>query len=326
LVTERKRVAEAAAEKEKKEVEAAHEDHQDINDDSDFVADGCVRVCTLSEAEIKNAKLKDILRGHEHIVGADVPLAATPDLRLVRRQLLFEFPYAENVIDFALADLVGCDHVRIRPLLAVGKPGCGKSRFMRRLGETLGVGVWRTDAAQIDGSVFAGTAKRWASAEPSHAFLAVSRAGQANPLVIVDELEKAGTRSDYGRFWDSFLGFLEPETSAHYPDPALQTELDLSHVCYVATANDLAPLPSALLDRFRVMAFPEPRANDLDALLPPVLVDIARERGLDARWVTGLVGWERDIIAKKWGGGSVRRLRRFVETVIRARERDATLQ
>ena len=139
--------------------------------------------------------------------------------------------------------------------------------------------------------------------------------------MIIDELEKAGTRSDYGRFWDCLLGLLEPETAAHYPDPALQTEVDLSHVCYVATANILTPLPSALLDRFRVVEVPEPRADDLAALLPSVLVDIAHERGLDARWVTPLTAWERDIVAKQWRGGSVRRLRRFVETVIRARER-----
>jgi ATP-dependent Lon protease len=57
--------------------------------------------------------------------------------------------------------------------------------------------------------------------------------------VLIDEIEKAGTRSDYGRLWDCLLGFFEIETSVRYPDPALQTNLDLSQVSYVATANNL---------------------------------------------------------------------------------------
>jgi ATPase family associated with various cellular activities (AAA) len=117
---------------------------------------------------------------------------------------------------------------------------------------------------------------------------------QAGPLVLVDELEKAGTRTDHGRLWDCLLGFLEPGTASRYPDPALQTNLDLSQVSYVATANSLDALPSPLRDRFRIITFPKPTANDLDALLPAVTADLATERGLDHRWIEPLTGFERD--------------------------------
>ena len=98
-------------------------------------------------------------------------------------------------------------------------------------------------------------------------------------MVLLDELEKAGTRSDYGRLWDCLLAFLEPETSCRYPDPALQVSLDLSQISYIATANTLDPLPTPIRDRFRVVTFPKPGADDLDALLPAVMADLARERG-----------------------------------------------
>ena len=65
--------------------------------------------------------------------------------------------------------------------------------------EALGVSVWREDASRADGAVFGGTDWRWYSAEPCHPFLAVAQGKIANPLVMIDELEKAGTRSDYGR-------------------------------------------------------------------------------------------------------------------------------
>src|SRR5882672_7867116 len=98
--------------------------------------------------------------------------------------------------------------------------------------------------------------------------------------LLVGEIEKAGTRADYGRLWDCIRGFLEPETNGRYPDPALRINLDLSHVSYIATANNLDPLPSPLRDRFRVIAFPKPIGEDLDALLPAVIADLAKEHGL----------------------------------------------
>jgi ATP-dependent Lon protease len=277
-------------------------------------------VARLSDEQMKNIKLKDIIGPLKSIINTALPLVAPPPLDQVRNVLMFEFPYAVDAIDFALADLVGRATVHLRPLLLVGDPGGGKSRFVRRLGEVLGVNVWREDASRADGAVFGGTDRRWYSAEPCHSFLAVGQGKIANPIVLLDELEKAGTRNDYGRLWDCLLGFLEPETNCRYPDPALQVTLDLSQVSYVATANSLDPLPSPIRDRFRIITFPKPSADDLDALLPAVIADLVRERGLDSRWVAPLDSSERIAVAAYWRGGSVRRLRRLVEAVLRERD------
>jgi ATP-dependent Lon protease len=288
--------------------------------DNSPVSQAQVLVCTIPEEQLKNGKMAEVLRPLKRAINTALPLVAVPLLHEVRNLLLFEFPYAEAVIDFALADLIGRTTVKLLPLLLVGDPGGGKSRFARRLAELLGIHCWRTDASRSDGAVFGGTDKRWYSAEPCHPFLAIARAGHANPAVLLDEIEKAGTRADYGRLWDCALGFLEPETNARYPDPALQVNLDLSHVSYIATANSLDPLPSPLRDRFRVVQFPKPGADDLDALLPAVVADIARERGLDRRWTPPLDVVERDAASVHWRGGSVRRLRRVVEAILRERD------
>lgn len=291
---------------------------------ADAIAEHHLVVARLSPEEMKNVKLKDILGPMKSVINTPLPLVEVPPLHEARNALLFEFPYAIDVIEFALADLVGRATVRLRPLLIVGEAGGGKSRFARRLGEVLGIHVWRTDGSRSDGAVFAGTDRRWYSAEPCHAFLAVAQGRIANPLVLIDEIEKAATRSDYGRLWDALLGFLEPETSCRYPDPALQTNLDLSEVSYVATANSLDALPSPIRDRFRIVTFPKPTANDLDALLPAVIADLAKERGLDQGWVAPLDGVEREAVAKHWPGGSVRRLRRIIEAILRERDMRAS--
>jgi ATP-dependent Lon protease len=285
--------------------------------------ENCLVVCSLEDEALKNPKMKELVGPLKQVINASLPLILIPPLHEVRDKLRFEFPYAEQVIDFALADLVGRLTVRLRPLLLVGDAGGGKSRFARRLGEVLGVRVWRTDASRSDGAAFGGTDKRWYSAEPAHPFLAIAQARHANPLVLIDEIEKAATRSDYGRFWDCLLGFLEPETASRYPDPALQTNLELSQVSYVATANLLDPLPSPLRDRFRIVTFPKPGPADLDALLPAVIADLVNESGLNSRWIELLTGYERDAVATHWRGGSVRRLRRVVEIVLRARDKAA---
>ncbi|WP_247278815.1 MULTISPECIES: AAA family ATPase [unclassified Bradyrhizobium] len=282
---------------------------------------GQVVVAQLDSAEFSRHRLKDIVAPLSKVINIPLPLVAMPPLSEVRRALLAEFPYAAVVVDFVLADLVGRATVRVSPLLLSGEPGSGKTRFVERMFHHLGVSLWRTDATAVDGSAFGGTDRRWSSAQVCRPMLAIARAGHANPGILIDEIDKTAVGREYGRLLDCLLAFLELETARQYPDPALQTALDLRHVSYVATANHPDTLPSPLRDRFRHIEFPRPTAEDLEALLPAVIADILRDRGLDRRWMIPFTTTEKEAIARHWHGGSVRRLRRIVEVVMR--EHDA---
>jgi ATP-dependent Lon protease len=83
---------------------------------------------------------------------------------------------------------------------------------------------------------------------------AVLSSRTANPLVLVDEIEKAGSSNYNGRLWDRMIPFLERETASRYRENALDVEIDLGWVSYVATANAVEGLPGPLLDRFRILA------------------------------------------------------------------------
>jgi ATP-dependent Lon protease len=153
----------------------------------------------------------------------------------------------------------------------------------------------------------------------------MSQGKQANPLVILDELEKAPTRQDHGRMWDGLLPFLDPGSNKAIQDKALQIAVDCSHINYIATVNRLDPLPWPLRDRLRIIAFPEPTAVHLEALIPPLLAELAASRSLDPRFIEPLTKEDHAFLARRWRGGSVRRLARMLEAIINARERSMPL-
>lgn len=263
---------------------------------------------------------KSIARGYEHIIGKPLPLVAVPDLADVRARLVFEFPYAQTMIDRLLADLIGREHATLRPTLLIGPPGAGKSRIVARIAHHLGLGLWRVDATRDAGASLGGLDRRWATSEPAHPIMAVARSGTANPLMLIDELEKAATRADHGRLWDALLPMLEPETARAYQDPCFQTEVDISRVSWLATANGVGNIPGPLLDRLRVLEMAAPSQADLEALLGPVLEGIAANRGLDPAFEAPLDGEAVALLRRSWRGGSVRRLTRLVEAFVTARE------
>jgi ATP-dependent Lon protease len=149
---------------------------------------------------------------------------------------------------------------------------------------------------------------------------AVRRLKIANPIVLVDELDKCGDSRHNGLLERALLPFPEPENARAYPDPYVQSDVDLSHVSYVLTANDAAALSGPLRDRLRIVPLPQPAIEHLPQLARAIVADVARERGGDARWFPSLDDGELAIAESLWRGGSVRRLRAIVKRVLARRE------
>jgi hypothetical protein len=263
---------------------------------------------------------KKIVEAYKPVVGVRLPLPPVPDLVAVRRSLVAEFPHAAAVIDGVMRDVDGRDHVRLRPTIFVGKPGCGKTTFATRLLAELGIGHQIFPCAGVSDSSFAGTARQWSTGTPSLPVSLVARYRTAAPGVILDEISRTATGHHNGSLTDSLLSMLEPVSACRHLDPYLQAECDLSAVVWVGTCNDLENLPAPLKDRCRVIAFPSPGPEHMPTLANAILRRVVEDMGLSAAWATALDGIELEALAGAWPrGGSLRGLRKLVEGVLDAR-------
>ena len=267
----------------------------------------------------------DRLEKIQPMIGKKIPLVVVPDLKSIREKLLREFPYAASVVETVLRHLSSKDYISLRPTILAGPPGCGKSTFLMRMAELLGLPAEVYGCAGITDSSFGGTPRRWSTGEPAMPVSLIMNSGFANPVVILDEIEKASQSRHNGSIIDTLLSMVEPRTAVKFYDLYFQSSVNLTGVIFFGTSNEPSLLPKPVRDRFRILSFPVPQAKDLPALVPGLLADIARVRGVDGRWIEKLSGEEMDALTAAWPGGSIRSLQRLLEGVLAARENYAVI-
>jgi len=307
---------------------AGRKPHDDDDDDVELVRPGLV----VFEKINLDAARPDQKKQYERLLNKPLPLVQPPSLANARKVLASEFPHALSIIDAILRDIGmrrdpnGREYVAFKPVLLVGDAGIGKSQLARRLGEELGLAQTFYSCAGVSDSMFGGNSKHWNGSGPSVPVESIVTSGSANPLIIMDELDKTGTRNDHGRLQDVLLTMLEPSTAATTHDHFLSAPVNLTGVCWIATANSLNGISGPLKDRFRVMRFPNPSDSHLPTLAASLLCSIANERGLDGRWIEPLNGDEIEAVRSHWQTGSIRQLRRLIEAVLDAREEFLSLR
>lgn len=296
------------------------------------VADGPnLIVCRAIGATGKSSKPGELSGDDKAIANAwrcltePMALACGPAPETLSIILTAEFPWMVDAIDAICGDLtlrqqVGLNWAKFRPTLLVGAPGSGKTRFARRLSELLKIGFGEVNAAgSSDNRMLQGTARGWSTASPCYPLCVMRQHQVANPLILVDEIDKPKPDGRNGDIRATLLTMLEPLSAKSWADECLVAPVDLSAVNWLCCANDVTALRGPLLTRLKVIDVPVPSERHFHAVLGGMRRDLAGELGVALGDLPELPPQAETLLRNGFRRGiSLRRVRAAVEGALLA--------
>lgn len=165
--------------------------------------------------------------------------------------------------------------ITIPPLLLVGEPGLGKTHFSKHLAAALSIEQHAFSCATNSDAqaLVIGHPPTWRGARMGVVTEALLGGETANPLVLLDEIDKFVTHSTE-KPYNALLALLEPENACALVDEYLRVPFNCSRCLIVATANDLDALPDFIRDRFLVVAITQPDGAMLRAIASRIAGEI----------------------------------------------------
>ena len=241
-------------------------------------------------------------------------LAGSPSVESIR-QLKTDFPNfyeAIEQIEFAaaLSNLSNKSWFQMPPLLLLGPAGVGKTAFAQEFANILGIYFKRIDAGMATtGSVLSGLSLGWGSGHTGDIFKSISESEVANPLLMLDEIDKIGRQSSYP-IEPTLLALLEKESAGDFKDEAIQLHLNCKHFLWIATANDEHLISEPLKSRFTIVNIRRPNREETK----PIVHSIYRKIKANNPWGSAFKNELDNTVADELLDFSPRELTRIMST------------
>jgi ATP-dependent Lon protease len=203
-------------------------------------------------------------------------------------------------------------------ILLAGPPGVGKTSLGESVARALGRRFVRVALGGVrDEAEIRGHRRTYVGALPGRIVRAIKEAGSMNPVVLLDEVDKVG--ADYrGDPAAALLEVLDPAQNHTFRDHYLELDLDLSDVLFIATANLIEQIPSALLDRMELVTLDGYTEDDKVAIARDFLLPRQLERAaLTADEVQLTDAALREIAADYTREAGVRQMERLIAKALR---------
>ncbi|KAF9585033.1 hypothetical protein BGW38_004192 [Lunasporangiospora selenospora] len=206
-------------------------------------------------------------------------------------------------------------------LCLVGPPGVGKTSLGRSIAMAMGRKFHRISLGGVwDESEIRGHRRTYVGALPGLVIHGLKKVEVNNPVILLDEIDKIGSRGHHGDPSAAFLEVLDPEQNSTFTDHYLNVPFDLSKILFIATANSIDTIPAPLLDRMELITLPgytyaEKLAIATNHLLPKQI----RQHGLSEEDIQVT----EDALLKVATGftreSGVRQLEREIGAIVRAK-------